>query len=102
MQVYDFILHIKQIYVDIFFTMPVQLTAAFLICSEGVRRFGQYGIPQLAEVGLYYLSEWHFHPDALPNPSRQDERQMRIMAESKVYQCPGTRLSHYRRKAAGF
>lgn len=36
----------------------------------------------------YYLGEWHYHPDASPNPSMQDIRQMYQIANAKNYQCP--------------
>ncbi len=36
----------------------------------------------------YYLGEWHFHPDASPVTSRQDESQMLDIARSHAYQCP--------------
>lgn len=36
----------------------------------------------------YYLGEWHFHPGASPDPSRQDIVQMRRIAVSRDYSCP--------------
>ncbi|RZK45196.1 MAG: hypothetical protein EOO61_00820 [Hymenobacter sp.] len=36
----------------------------------------------------YYLGEWHFHPDAQPNPSAQDIAQMKSIAFSQTYNCP--------------
>lgn len=36
----------------------------------------------------YYIGEWHFHPGAMPNPSRRDVAQMRSIAKSERYHCP--------------
>jgi integrative and conjugative element protein (TIGR02256 family) len=36
----------------------------------------------------YYLGEWHFHPNALPDPSGQDIAQMRSIATSQAFNCP--------------
>ncbi len=35
----------------------------------------------------HYVGEWHFHPFAVPTPSRQDVKQMRLIAGSDDYQC---------------
>ncbi|MGF7230308.1 Mov34/MPN/PAD-1 family protein [Arachidicoccus sp.] len=40
------------------------------------------------DVKLYYLGEWHFHPNAKPIPSNQDKKQMREIARSNQYRCP--------------
>jgi integrative and conjugative element protein (TIGR02256 family) len=37
---------------------------------------------------LYYLGEWHSHPDAAPTPSRTDCRQMEEIANQESYRCP--------------
>jgi integrative and conjugative element protein (TIGR02256 family) len=39
-------------------------------------------------LGEYYLGEWHFHPQAPPNPSLQDVSQMKAISKSKSYGCP--------------
>ena len=36
----------------------------------------------------YYLGEWHFHPNASPNPSFCDKAQMINIAASRQYNCP--------------
>lgn len=36
----------------------------------------------------YYLGEWHFHPDGVPEPSLTDKRQMVKIAGSASYKCP--------------
>lgn len=36
----------------------------------------------------YYLGEWHYHPNADPEASCRDHRQMREAAASERYQCP--------------
>ena len=38
--------------------------------------------------GLYYLGEWHFHPDSAPMPSGPDIRAMRKVAGDEAYRCP--------------
>lgn len=38
--------------------------------------------------GRYYIGEWHFHPYASPTPSRQDIKEMKSIATSKLYKCP--------------
>ena len=38
--------------------------------------------------GEYYLGEWHYHPDAAPQPSLADLRQMRGIAGDSSAQCP--------------
>lgn len=53
---------------------------------------GKAGLQKLLddnwEIGNYYLGEWHFHPGASPNPSRQDIKQMNEIARSQRYNCP--------------
>ncbi|WP_051398046.1 Mov34/MPN/PAD-1 family protein [Runella limosa] len=53
---------------------------------------GIRGLKQLIErswiKGHYYIGEWHFHPYASPNPSRQDIQEMKNIATSKIYNCP--------------
>lgn len=36
----------------------------------------------------YYLGEWHFHPQAAPDPSGIDHRSMRGISRSDLYNCP--------------
>lgn len=38
--------------------------------------------------GLYYVGEWHFHPEARPHASDTDEKQMREFAKDERMQCP--------------
>jgi len=38
--------------------------------------------------GLYYLGEWHFHPEANPNASWIDEFQMAEFARTATMRCP--------------
>lgn len=35
----------------------------------------------------HYVGEWHFHTKLVPEPSRQDMRQMRSVAKDPRYQC---------------
>ncbi len=35
----------------------------------------------------YYVGEWHYHTDAVPWPSHQDLRQMRLVSQDPQYQC---------------
>lgn len=37
--------------------------------------------------GHYYTGEWHYHPDAAPNPSPFDVEQMKEIAEDPAYSC---------------
>lgn len=36
----------------------------------------------------YYLGEWHFHPGALPHPSRTDIQAMEECAKTPAFRCP--------------
>lgn len=36
----------------------------------------------------YYLGEWHFHPHASPEASRDDRRRMVGISANKGYRCP--------------
>jgi integrative and conjugative element protein (TIGR02256 family) len=36
----------------------------------------------------YYLGEWHFHPNAKPNPSGTDVSEMLMLASDENYHCP--------------
>lgn len=38
--------------------------------------------------GLYYVGEWHLHPQASSQPSQTDERQVVEFAEQPDYKCP--------------
>lgn len=36
----------------------------------------------------YYLGEWHFHPNGIPNPSHIDIQEMRKISKNPNYNCP--------------
>lgn len=40
------------------------------------------------DKGQYYLGEWHYHPNAQPNPSNQDIFQMIQLSKSEGLHCP--------------
>lgn len=37
---------------------------------------------------VYYLGEWHLHPNGSPTPSGQDVEQLLQISKSKSYHCP--------------
>ena len=37
---------------------------------------------------LYYVGEWHYHPDAMPIPSDQDKKQMIQLSRYTQLHCP--------------
>lgn len=39
-------------------------------------------------IGIEYLGEWHFHPDAPPEISREDRKAMNEIATDDGYDCP--------------
>lgn len=41
----------------------------------------------LWNVKVYYIGEWHFHPNAAPNPSSQDVMQMIAISTSSSFNC---------------
>jgi len=38
--------------------------------------------------GLYYLGEWHTHPNTAPKLSDQDKEEMQSIANNESYECP--------------
>lgn len=40
------------------------------------------------QLNQYYLGEWHFHPNASPDPSFCDQTQMIRIATCQQYKCP--------------
>lgn len=52
---------------------------------------GKSGLANRLDVlwddGLYYLGEWHTHPDMLPRPSITDRFHMRRIQRSASYNC---------------
>lgn len=40
------------------------------------------------EKSVFYLGEWHFHPEGTPDPSRTDLAGIKGIAESPKYKCP--------------
>lgn len=38
--------------------------------------------------GLYYIGEWHTHPDSAPQLSDQDKKEMQSIANNESYECP--------------
>ncbi|MEQ3340641.1 Mov34/MPN/PAD-1 family protein [Clostridium butyricum] len=40
------------------------------------------------DQGLYYLGEWHFHPNGTPFPSDIDANTMKSIANNSNYNCP--------------
>lgn len=42
----------------------------------------------LWEKGMYYLGEWHFHPDGTSTPSNIDIETMISIARNNKYKCP--------------
>ncbi len=54
---------------------------------RGVRGL-QSRLARLWHKKEYYIGEWHFHPGAHPEPSREDSSQMLAVATSEEYHCP--------------
>lgn len=42
----------------------------------------------LWKAKVFYLGEWHLHPNGSPHPSFQDISQLRDISRSKSYHCP--------------
>ncbi|MBT2639368.1 Mov34/MPN/PAD-1 family protein [Bacillus sp. ISL-39] len=40
------------------------------------------------EKGLYYIGEWHYHPNSSSNLSNQDISQMTSISYNSSYKCP--------------
>lgn len=40
------------------------------------------------DQGLYYLGEWHFHPNGTSSPSNIDVNTMKSIANNSKYNCP--------------
>jgi integrative and conjugative element protein (TIGR02256 family) len=40
------------------------------------------------EKSVYYLGEWHFHPEGAPDPSETDFNSLKGISESSKYNCP--------------
>lgn len=38
--------------------------------------------------GLYYLGEWHTHPNNAPDLSHDDKKEMQSIADNESYECP--------------
>lgn len=38
--------------------------------------------------GLYYIGEWHYHPNASSSPSHIDKNQMMILSQDENLKCP--------------
>ena len=55
-------------------------------------RRGVYGLDALLshswKRGLYYLGEWHYHPEPTPRASWTDELQMAQFARAPAMHCP--------------
>lgn len=55
-------------------------------------RRGSIGLKDILDSmwlqGLYYLGEWHYHPQASPYPSRTDINQMLKFASNSELKCP--------------
>jgi len=63
----------------------VQTPAAFLRGTEQVDEALQ---ESQERYGLYYLGEWHTHPDEASRLSGQDKREMQSIADNDDYECP--------------
>lgn len=48
----------------------------------------QKRLDRLWKEGYYYLGEWHYHPNSLPNPSSSDIKQMISLSKNKKLNCP--------------
>lgn len=55
-----------------------------------IRRQGELQeiLDDAVDAGLYYLGEWHCHPNDDCKPSRRDLSQLLKIAHSKKYGCP--------------
>ncbi|MBL7706756.1 MAG: Mov34/MPN/PAD-1 family protein [Taibaiella sp.] len=53
---------------------------------------GKAGVQKLVDdnwaEGGYYLGEWHYHPNASPEPSSQDIKQLHKIARDRRFNCP--------------
>jgi hypothetical protein len=62
------------------------------VASPTTFRRGVRGLDALLKrawrCGLYYLGEWHFHPERFPTASSPDDIQMQAFSESPQLRCP--------------
>lgn len=62
------------------------------VAGPATFRRGVHGLDRLLarvwKEGLYYLGEWHFHPEHEPRASRVDELQVRDFATTPSLKCP--------------
>ncbi|MEN6291402.1 MAG: Mov34/MPN/PAD-1 family protein [Methanobacterium sp.] len=60
--------------------------------TESKFKLGIMGLNKLLEnswkQGHYYIGEWHFHPNSSPQPSIDDNMQMKKLATDKLLRCP--------------
>ena len=62
--------------------------------SKFGRNWFKRGIEGLQKVikyywrkNLYYIGEWHFHPNGEPFPSEKDQKQLKLISKSQDYDC---------------
>lgn len=58
--------------------------ANFFRGTKGINKL----LKELWKEGLYYLGEWHFHPNGVFVPSRIDVQTMKSIANNSKYNCP--------------
>lgn len=57
------------------------------IFTRGTRGINKL-LKEYWEQGLYYLGEWHFHPNGISYPSDIDTNTMKSIANNSKYSCP--------------
>ena len=60
--------------------------------SKNNFRRGSVGLKNILDSmwnqGLYYIGEWHYHPNSSSSPSNIDKNQMIILSQDKNLKCP--------------
>lgn len=58
--------------------------ANFIRGTKGINKL----LKEYWKQGLYYLGEWHFHPNGISSPSKIDMETMKSIASNLIYNCP--------------
>lgn len=66
---------------------PVDSVKKKALFKRGIKGL-QKRLDTLWKDGYYYLGEWHYHPNSLPNPSGSDIKQMISLSQNNKLNCP--------------
>lgn len=78
---------LRNVYINELSAAPIDSKSGFCWFIRGVTGLKEYLKRKWEKSDEYYLGEWHFHPENVPEPSSTDIIQLKKIAVDKNFNC---------------